>query len=144
MTHWYWLVPAILLLTLNLLTRFRPLLSLSGGCLLASAAAYLRAPAWGQWLAVASGVLILEPFTRWLFRQCVRPAGDPKIQAIVGRTGRLRDIVDPHTGLFMLHCEGADWIGLPEEPGSVALGDTVEVVGAAGQRVVIRKLESTD
>ena len=140
MTHWYWLVPAILLLAVHLMTRFRPLLPLSGGCILASAAAHLNAPVWGQWLTLAVGGLILEPLTRWLFRRFVRPKDDPKVQNLIGRTGRLRDIVDEKAGLFMLHCEGADWIGLPEQPGSVALGDTVEVIGAAGRRVAIRKL----
>jgi membrane protein implicated in regulation of membrane protease activity len=139
MTYWYWLIAACLFMVLNLLTRFRPLLAIGAACLASSAAAWLGTPAWGQWLVFVGGVLVLEPATRWIFRRLHRPAADPRISAILGRSGRLRDVVDPRSELYILHCEGADWIGVPEEPGAVALGDTVQVVGVTGKRAVVRK-----
>lgn len=140
---WIWLALALLFLVGFLCIRFRPLMSLSLGALTASLAGWSHLSLWITPLIFVLTSLAMEWVLRGLFRSMRRERDDSRVTGLVGRTGKLRDVVDASRGLFLLHCEGADWIAMAEPTGAIALGDEVDVVGVSGKRAVVRRLSAT-
>jgi len=137
--HWLWLIPGGIFLAGCYLTRFRPLLALGGAALPASLVAFRGQPVWVQailFLVAAAGLEWVHKRFQYALR---RRRPDPGLRRLAGHTGKLRDIVDPRQGVFLMHLDGQDLLAVAAEGAVIALGDQVEVVGASGRRAVVRK-----
>ncbi|MBP7865147.1 MAG: hypothetical protein KA419_04290 [Acidobacteria bacterium] len=138
MMLYIWSAVGVLFALGFLFTRFRPFVSLAAG-FVSAAAASLRFN-----LAVQIGVLLLGSLAfgfllKPAFRRLRRLPDDPEALGIVGFAGKIRDVVNARGEIFLLHCEGRDWIAYPETAGGVALGDDVEVVRVVGKAVHVRR-----
>lgn len=139
---WFWSTVGLLTLVAFLFLRFRPLLSLALGVIASLVAARMNVPALPQILVCAGCTLLLDLVLKPVHRRLHRVGAKPEDQFIVGCSGKLRDVLDRRSGLFLMNSEGRDWVAVPESPGCVALGDIVEVVALSGKKVVVRKRPS--
>lgn len=135
--QWIWLGLAVITLGGNIATGFRPLLSLAGGFLAAGTAAGRQWPGWSQFLVFLAVAVVLEAGLKLLSRRSRRQRVDPQALAIVGKTGKVQDVVNREKDIFLLHAAGKDWLAVPQLPRTIDLGDMVRVVAVSGKRVVV-------
>lgn len=138
MMLYIWSAVGILFALGFLITRFRPFVSLAAGFVAASAAS-LRFNLAVQIVVLLLGTLAFGFLLKPAFRNLRRLPDDPEAQGIVGLAGKIRDVVNSRGEVFLLHCEGRDWIAYPETAGGVSLGDKVEVVRVVGKAVRVRR-----
>lgn len=140
MAMWIWLFIAALFLLGFLKVRFRTLLGVALGAGAAAGAAGLLHWGWLPQVGVFVALpLALEAPLKVLLRALRREKEKSGAREKVGKIGKIRDVVRLEKDVFLMHVEGGDWIARPERPGTVKLGDRVEVVGVAGKKLVVRK-----
>ena len=136
-----WLIACAVTLLGFLLTRFRPLLSFA--LAFGAGAAASHYPLTLVWQCAGALVVwflagkLLKP----LFRALRRPEDDPNGLKIVGMQGKIRDVVNHRKGLFLLHCNGEDWVTAGETAGGISLGDCVQVVRVRGKILIAKRTD---
>lgn len=137
---WIWVSMAVVFSGGFCWTRFRPLLSVAVAAGLAALLAGTQAQLIIQFAVFLGGAVLFELIFRPVQNFFRREKTDPAIEGVIGKTGKLRDIVNLRRNIFLLHLEGRDWLAIPSPGGKLALGDTVEAAGAQGKKVVVRTI----
>ncbi len=141
MMHTVWLIASAVALLGFLLTRFRPFLSFAFAFGAGAAAAYAQLMVVWQFACAVAVWYLAGKLLKPLFRALRRPADNPKALDIVGRQGKIRDVVNRRNGLFLLHCDGEDWVTKGETAEGISLGDCVQVVRVRGHIVIARRVD---
>lgn len=140
MAHWIWLLSGGLITLLAVKTGFRLLYSLAAGLVAASIVAFFGIPWWGQWGILAGGFTLGEAGRHWVRARFRHIDEHAETRWIIGYRGKIQDVIDQSRSLFLLHCQGRDWVAVPDAPADVSLGDRVEVVGVRGKQVLVRRI----
>lgn len=140
----WWLLSALLLLVIEMITPgLFYFACLGGGALLAAAAVGLGAGpglSWGVFFAGSTLlVLLVAPLARrWLRRLPASPVG---LDAMTGQRAHVLEALDPATGKGLVRLEsGARWRAVAKE--AIPAGTWVEILGVTGTRLRVRNLST--
>lgn len=133
-----WLVAAILFLIAELFLPGFIMMSVAGGCLAAGISSLFSGSFVVHLLAGSCGILASALLVRPLFLgRRSRKDGDGERSTPVGRRGTVSRKTGPgETGQVLI--DGVYWLAVSDEP--LGAGSRVEVVGAEGTTLAVRKI----
>ena len=141
MEPWHiWVITAIALFVLELLTPGFVLAAFAVGCLASALASATGLGLPLQLLAFSVGTLIAFLGIRPLVLKKLHP-GDQgfrsNVDALLGKTARVLQAVDPGSDTGRVNVAGEDWKAVSATGEPIATGSTVMVVEVDGTKVVV-------
>lgn len=142
MTPWqYWLIAGFACLAVEIFTPGFFMACLGVGCLLAALVAVLHGGLAIQAVAMVAGsvlaLLLLRPLLARMFGP--QRAIATNTDALIGKSGRVVEGIDPHQAKGRVLVEGEDWWAISLDQSDIALDERVRVVQVDGSRLVVER-----
>lgn len=133
-----WAVAVVVLAILEIFTAGFFSLCLAFGALCASVGAACGAGAGWQWALFAAGSLAAFIFVRPLAMKSVSKHDRIKtgVDALVGRTARVTEAIDPVAGTGRVAIDGDDWRAEADE--AIAVGQTVTIEKVESATLIVK------
>lgn len=136
-----WVIAALLLFILEIFTAGFAVACFSIGALAAAVAAALGATILWQVVIFAIGSLIalvvVRPIVIRLFGK--KDHTPTNTDALIGRSGRVSETIDPETGKGRVAIDGDDWKAVSEDGSAIEKGTKVEVVSRESVIITVKK-----
>lgn len=140
--HW-WLIATVVLAIVEIFTPTFFALCLAFGTLLAAIVAGIGLSFSWQLLFFAIGAINAFIFVRPVMMKLMKKNGvKTGVDALVGRTGRISEPVDPELNTGRVAVDGDDWKAVAIDGEPIPFGHPVEIVRVDSTILYVKKIES--
>lgn len=142
MTPWhYWIIAGFVCLAVELFTPGFFVACLGIGCFVGALVAFLHGGLALQTVAMVGGSALALALVRPLLARAFGsgPAIATNADALVGKTGRVLEGIDPHQATGRVLIEGEDWWATSLDQSEIAVDERVRVIQVDGSRLVVAR-----
>lgn len=142
MTPWYyWLIAGFACLAVEIFTPGFFMACLGIGCFVAAGVALAHGGLALQAVALVLGSAVALALVRPLLARLLGPRAvvATNADALVGKSGRVVEGIDPHQAKGRVLVEGEDWWATSLDQSDIAVDERVRVIQVDGSRLVVER-----
>ena len=142
MQIWHiWVIIALVFFVMEIFTAGFAVACFSFGAIAAAICALCKVPLVWQFVAFAVVSLLSLIFVRPLILKVFYKGKEEKTNAdaLIGKTARVSEALDPVTGKGRVAIDGDDWKAVPEDGQPIEKGETVVVTGRDSIILTVKK-----